>query len=114
MFEYGNVHYSNRVRNSVTSSELQYAMKLFKNKFWGNVDKETWNKNEIAVDEKKGMITASYKFDDFEFFIIRLEDCSLTIVLDKQDRDENYIENNFGKFKKKRAYTYSFSLPTSS
>lgn len=88
MFLHGRRHYSEHLRgdDNRIPEELEQFWKLYRLKYWGNVDNATWEANEISAKTNRGEIMAVYTLESGkEIFVTRMRDCSYVLFYHAED-----------------------------
>jgi hypothetical protein len=94
MFNYGRKHYSDLAsRFQFDDQELNTMWNMYKKKYWGNVDNETWEKNNQAAKEERGEIMAVYvAANGTNIVFARVKHGNYTFVMLQEDIDNGWYE----------------------
>jgi hypothetical protein len=95
MFHHGRKHYADGVHN-LRDTDLREVWNMYKRKYWGVVDSETWEANNKASEstDSRGEIQAKYVTEDGnEVFIFRMADCSYALFATQRDIDNGFVES---------------------
>jgi hypothetical protein len=92
LFTFGRKIYSDRV-HELNANDLQHFFKLYKMKYWGLVETDTWQKNEKAAMGNEGEIKAKYLTESgIEVFLVRTADRNTLYFLVQADIDDSFME----------------------